>query len=181
MSTSGFDSKLEACCASGLKGNSVVMVTTLPLLVRVANTSFQASTRGRRTRLASRAPVSHQYGAPRMRAAKRSQNRMDTPNELAAAAHLETVDSSRAHCHKCRRSDYDAELVWCGYGSCGNSICCECATETEWDLEACSDEHAAAIARWHINQLHELRRRLYAQKDNWSVECGSQRARRSTN
>jgi len=37
-------------------------------------------------------------------------------------------------------------MIGCAVPTCGAFLCEECATETEWELEACGDEHAAAMA-----------------------------------
>ena len=46
-------------------------------------------------------------------------------------------------------------MIGCAVPTCGAFLCEECATETEWELEGCCDEHAAAMAS-------RLRQRLAA-------------------
>jgi hypothetical protein len=70
------------------------------------------------------------------------------------------TDNQGPHCHKCRKQSPQVDLVWCGYGSCDNSICSECATETEWELEACCDGHAAVLASRLQKQVMAMRAEL---------------------
>ena len=80
---------------------------------------------------------------------------MDTYEEMSREGYETKRDAGAPRCRKCDRSENRAALVLCAARTCGEFICEECATETEWELEGCCDEHTAAIAS-------QLRRRLSA-------------------
>ena len=77
---------------------------------------------------------------------------MDTYEEMSREGYEAKRDAG-ARCHKCRQSENRAALLCCAVRTCGEFLCERCATETEWELEGCCDEHAAAMAS-------QLRRRL---------------------
>lgn len=90
---------------------------------------------------------------------------MDTPSELARNAHYESLDSNLPHCHECGKSEREVRLVWCGARHCDNSICENCATKAQWELEACSVDCECSIALDMVDreaklrhQVHQLRR-----------------------
>ena len=80
---------------------------------------------------------------------------MDTYEEMSREGYEAKRDAGAPSCHKCRQSENQAALLCCAVRTCGEFICEQCATETEWELEGCCDEHAAAMAS-------QLRRRLCA-------------------
>lgn len=95
---------------------------------------------------------------------------MDTPSELARDAYYETRDRNLPRCSKCQKSEREVSLVWCGARYCDNSICDECATPAQWQLEACSEECEVAVAidladreAKLRHQIHGLRRELRKQ------------------
>lgn len=89
---------------------------------------------------------------------------MDMECELAENAHYEKLDAGKPTCHKCGCTERVATLVWCGATHCNNSICQECASQVEFELEACGEEHAADIARQMMNREMSLRHELYRQR-----------------
>ena len=80
---------------------------------------------------------------------------MDTDEEMSREAYESQRDAAAPRCHKCRQSENQVAMIGCAVPTCGAFLCEECATETEWELEACGDEHAAAMAS-------RLRQRLAA-------------------
>lgn len=86
---------------------------------------------------------------------------MDTQSELARNAHYETLDAGQPGCHKCHRTDRETSLVWCGARACNRSICQPCATEAEWQMEACSGECLASVARDAVAREANLRHTVY--------------------
>ena len=80
---------------------------------------------------------------------------MDTDEEMRRESYESKRDAGAARCHKCHQSENQAAMVGCAVRTCGEFICEQCATETEWELEGCCDEHAAAMAS-------QLRQRLTA-------------------
>ena len=69
---------------------------------------------------------------------------MDTDEEMSREAYQSQRDAAAPRCRKCRQPENQVAL-----------LCEQCATETEWELEGCCDEHAAAMAS-------RLRQRLAA-------------------
>jgi hypothetical protein len=80
---------------------------------------------------------------------------MDTDEEMRREYYESKRDAGVPRCRKCHQSENQAWMVRCAVRTCGQCICEECATETEWELEGCCDAHAAAIAA-------QLRQRLSA-------------------
>jgi len=76
---------------------------------------------------------------------------MDTDEEMSREAYESQRDAGAPRCHKCRRSENQVAMAVCALPTCDAFLCEASATETEWELEACGDEHAAAIA----SRLHQ--------------------------
>lgn len=49
-------------------------------------------------------------------------------------------------CHKCGKDENQTDLVLCSLTRCDRAVCCDCATELEWEIEACRD-HAVDVHR----------------------------------
>lgn len=71
---------------------------------------------------------------------------MDTLNELKREGYELKRDANKARCHKCGEVDGPVDLVQCTDIRCDRSVCSDCATELEWELEACAD-HALNVFR----------------------------------
>lgn len=82
---------------------------------------------------------------------------MTTEAEYREEQHRERQSADKPRCHKCHRPEGEVDLVWCDKLTCGNNICNNCATETEWELEACCDQHASEIARKLRETIYILR------------------------
>jgi hypothetical protein len=80
---------------------------------------------------------------------------MDTYEEMSRERYEAKRDAGAPRCRKCHQSENQVVLVCCAVRTCGEFLCERCATETEWELEGCCDEHAAAMAS-------RLRQRLSA-------------------
>ena len=80
---------------------------------------------------------------------------MDTDEEMSREAYQSQRDAAAPRCRKCRQSENQVAMFSCALPACGALLCEQCATETEWELEGCCDEHAAAMAS-------RLRQRLAA-------------------
>lgn len=85
---------------------------------------------------------------------------MTTESEIAHEAYLDKLDENRDKCTRCDRTDRVTDLQRCI--ECGEHICCDCANETFWELEACSDVCARAIAAKLIREVRDLRRMMMA-------------------
>jgi hypothetical protein len=80
---------------------------------------------------------------------------MDTDEEMSRERYESKRDAGAPRCRKCCKSENQVAMVRCAVPTCRAFLCEECATETEWELEACCDEHASAMAS-------RLRQRLSA-------------------
>jgi hypothetical protein len=57
---------------------------------------------------------------------------------------LEARENHGPACHKCGKQSPEVDLVQCTNIHCDRSICCDCASEVEFEMEACSD-HAFSV------------------------------------
>jgi hypothetical protein len=80
---------------------------------------------------------------------------MDTDEEMSREDYESKRDAGAPRCRKCRKSENQVAMVGCAVPTCSAFLCEECASETEWELEGCCDEHASAMAS-------RLRQRLSA-------------------
>ena len=80
---------------------------------------------------------------------------MDTCEEMNREGYEAKRDAGAPRCRKCHQSENLAAMISCAVLACGEFVCEQCATETEWELEGCCDEHAAMMAS-------QLRQRLSA-------------------
>ena len=56
----------------------------------------------------------------------------------------ENAARNAPRCHKCAQSEPAVDLVHCTHLTCDRAVCCDCASEVEWEMEACA-EHARAV------------------------------------
>jgi hypothetical protein len=71
---------------------------------------------------------------------------MDTAEEMSREVYESQRDAAAPRCCKCRKSENQVAMVACAMPTCHAFLCEECATEIEWELEGCCDEHASALA-----------------------------------
>jgi hypothetical protein len=83
---------------------------------------------------------------------------MDTLEELKQNAHEARYDANKPACHKCGAVEGKVDVVPCAHLTCNRSVCGECATEIEWELEACSD-HALNVYRGVREMFRDALRR----------------------
>ena len=65
-------------------------------------------------------------------------------------------------CHTCDKTEGVAGLVWCDAPACNHYVCEDCATQTLWELEACSDECGQTITARLMKTVHTLRSEIRA-------------------
>jgi len=78
---------------------------------------------------------------------------MDTDEEMSRESYESQRDAGAPRCHKCRKSENQVAMIWCAVPTCRAFLCEECASETEWELEGCCDEHASTMASRLLQRL----------------------------
>ncbi len=92
---------------------------------------------------------------------------MDTLEEITRDAYEARRDAGKATCHECGKVEGKTDLVRCSHLSCDRAVCCDCATELEWELEACK-KHAYSVfcdmREMYRNALRRAQQPVYAER-----------------
>lgn len=79
---------------------------------------------------------------------------MTTEAEIKQEAYFEERDAARPRCIVCDKTSRETDIQECA--ECGNRLCCDCASELQWELRACTGECAVAIVRRMAAELNRL-------------------------